>query len=91
MFDFHADESAKGQVPDFGGQFFDTDPNFGQHWHFCGTMTEIRTDKTHIKWLPIYSSDKDVFIIIGCILKVITVKLKMISALFRDLVSTTPT
>ena len=34
------------QIPDFGGWSLDTDPNFGQYWHFCGPFINLRTDKT---------------------------------------------
>ena len=32
-------------VPDFGGRSLDTDPNFGQYRHFCGTIIDVHTDR----------------------------------------------
>ena len=31
--------------PDFGGRSLETDPNSGRYWHFCGTITNVCTDK----------------------------------------------
>ena len=31
-------------VPDFGGWSLETDPNFVQYRHFCGTVINVRTD-----------------------------------------------
>ena len=42
-------ENKNRQVPDFGGRSLDTDPNFGQYWHFYGTIIDVRTDKTPYK------------------------------------------
>ena len=32
-------------VPYLGGWSLDTDPYFGQYWHFCGTIINLRTDR----------------------------------------------
>ena len=32
-------------VLDFGGRSLDTNPDFFQYWHFCGTIIDVRTDR----------------------------------------------
>ena len=45
-------------VPDFGGKSLDTDPNFSQYWHFCGTIIDVTSDRNPYKGVTRIISDK---------------------------------
>ena len=47
----------------------DTDPDFGQYWHFCYPFIDVLTDKTHIKGKPIPILYTDTGIRVGYITK----------------------
>ena len=38
-----------GEVADFEGQILDMDPDFGQYWHFWGTVINVGTDRNPYK------------------------------------------
>ena len=58
-------------VTDFGCRFLDTKPNFGQYWHFCGTIIDVTTDSNPFKGVTHTSSDKDKVCILDYITKYI--------------------
>ena len=61
-------------VTNFRGQLLDTDPNFGQYWHFLCTIIGVSADRNQYKGVFGTISDKDVVLWVGFILKVIMVQ-----------------
>ena len=44
-----SNSARKWLVPYLGGQFLDTDPDFGRYMHFCGTIIDIHIDRNPYK------------------------------------------